>query len=92
MMNPYIQTNNGTVRARGLKRRGKNQHNRVGNGIQNGSIDSTELANLKEMRQSAFSELSEAKASGGTVNFQERVSLHQDLNQLSRTIYQYKHN
>ena len=91
-MNPFIGTENGTVRARGLKRRGRNQHQRVGNGIQNGSIDSTELANLKEMKQSALSQLNEAKGTDGTVNLQERVSLHQDLNQLSRTIFQYKHN
>jgi hypothetical protein len=92
MINPFIQTDNGTVRARGLKRRGANQHNRVGNGIQNGSIDSNELANLKEMKQSALSELNEAKASGGRVGLRERAALHQDLNQLSQTIFQYKHN
>ena len=92
MINPFIQTDNGTVRARGLKRRGANQHNRVGNGIQNGSIDSTELASLKEMKQSALSELNEAKGDNGRVGFGERLSLHQDLNQLSRTIFQYKHN
>lgn len=91
-MNPYIGTDNGIVRARGLKRRGNNQHNRVGNGLQNGSIDSNELASLKEMKQSALSELNDAKASNGTVSFRERAALHQDLNQLSRTIFQYKHN
>ena len=91
-MNPYIGTNNGTVRAPGLKRRGANQHTRVRDGVQNGSIDSQELANLKEMKQSAMSSLNEAKASNGRVNLQERVSLHRDLNQLSRTIFLYKHN
>lgn len=91
-MNPYIGTDNGIVRARGLKRRGRAQHNRVGNGIQNGSIDSNELANLKEMKQSAVSQLNEAKGDNGRVGFHERLALHQDLNQLSRTIFQYKHN
>ena len=90
MMNPYIQTNNGTVRGGGLKLRGKIQRKRVQHGLKNGSIDQAELDSLKQMRTDVRTSLSEAKASDGYVNIQERVALHQDITDMRKAVTDFK--
>lgn len=92
MNNSLINTPNGTVYAPGLKRRGHNQHKRVHNGVQNGSLTATEMDTLKGMRDEARANLTEAKGNNGWVGPRERMALHGDLNQLSQTIFQLKHN
>lgn len=91
-MSNLISTPNGNVYAPGLKARQQNQRERVGNGIQNGSLTQNELAVLKDMRKDYRADLAEAKGNNGWVGPKERRELHQDLNNISQTIYALKHN
>lgn len=91
-MSNLISTPAGNVYAPGLKDRGINQHARVAQGIASGSLNQDELAVLKGMKAEAGASLSEAKGNNGWVGPQERRHLHQDLNDISRTIYALKHN
>lgn len=91
-MNNLIATQNGNVYAPGLKHRAANQHARVAQGIQSGSLTESEVSVLKDMRADARASLEEAKGNNGWVGPKERMALHQDLNDISRTIYALKHN
>lgn len=92
MKSPMIHTSNGNVFAPGLKARGHNQHRRTRQGINSGELTQAEVGVLKEMRADARADLTEAKGNNGWVGPKERRNLHQDLNQISRTIYALKHN
>ena len=91
-MNNMIHTNQGNVYAPGLKARGHHQHARVQQGISNGSLSQDELSSLKDMRSDARADLAAAKGNNGSVGPRERRALHQDLNQISQAIFQFKHN
>ena len=91
-MSNLISTPSGNVYAPGLKERGANQHARVAAGVANGSLTSSEVTVLKEMKTDALGSLNSAKADNGWVGPQERRNLHQDLNQISQTIFALKHN
>ena len=92
MINPYIQTSEGTVKAGGLKLRGHVQRQRVKHGLQNGSITQEELGQLKEARQEAFGALTQSKGDDGKVGIFERLASHGDLNDISKMIHEFKHN
>lgn len=91
-MSNVISTPNGNVFAPGLTNRSDRQHARVAQGIANGSLNSSEVANLKGMRRDAWVSLNQAKANDGRVDAQERAALHKDLNDLSKAIFILKHN
>lgn len=91
-MSNLISTPNGPVYAPGLKDRQQNQRARVADGIQDGSLTRNELSVLKDMRQDYRANLAEAKGNNGWVGPRERRELHQDLNNISQTIYALKHN
>lgn len=55
-----------------------------------GNIDQGELQQLRQQGQGAAANLSDAKANDGRVNLQERVAIHQDLNQISRSIRDFR--
>lgn len=90
MLNGYINTQSGRVRAPGLETRGAVQLGRVRTGVQNGSITESELSELRSQRQEARSQLNEFKANDGRVDYQERAALHKDLNSLSDSIRKFK--
>lgn len=87
-----IHTKNGNVYAPGIQARASNQHNRVQDGIADGSLTSSELSGLRAMRKDARAELVQAKGDDGKVGPLERRQVHQDLNQISQAIYEFKHN
>lgn len=91
-MSNVIGTSNGGVFAPGLKRRGKAQNRRFNRGVQSGRLTEAEQASLKEMRKENRAALSEAKASGGSVNRQERIAMHADLSETRKTLAQYLRN
>lgn len=91
-MNNLISTTQGNVYAPGLKHRAANQHARVAQGVESGSLNASEVEVLKGMKADARSSLEEAKGNNGWVGPQERRALHQDLNDISRTIFALKHN
>lgn len=91
-MSNLIHTQNGNVYAPGIKNRAQTQNARVAQGIASGSISQEELATLKDMRADARAGLAASKGDNGWVGPQERREVHQDLNQISRTIYAFKHN
>lgn len=92
MKNPTIPTQAGRVFAPGLKNRGFNQHQRVGQGIRSGELTDSELATLKEHRTEHQKMLTAFKANDGIVGPRERMALHRDLNGISQAIYTFKHN
>jgi hypothetical protein len=90
-MNGYIGTQNGIVRAPGLKGRGAAQNKRYKQGVQSGELNHVERAVLKGTRAANRATLNEAKASGA-VSGQERLALHQDLTNTSKLLFAFKHN
>lgn len=90
MLNGFINTQSGRVRAPGLEFRGAIQHGRVAQGVRTGSITESELAELKTQKQDAGAQLNEFKADDGRVDFQERAALHRDLNNISDSIRSFK--
>lgn len=89
-MNNMLNTQNGKVFAPGLKFRGRAQNRRVAHGVKSGQIDQAELQQLKGMRAENRQALSEAKESGGYVNLQERLALHQDMREVGSAIRAFK--
>lgn len=89
MLNGNITTQNGIVRAPWLEARGAVQAGRVAHGVRTGTIDQNELSDLKTQRHDTRAQLNEYKADG-RVNLQERAALHQDLNDISHSIRDYK--
>ncbi|MBS2039271.1 hypothetical protein JST97_30080 [bacterium] len=87
-----IHTQNGNVYAPHLEARRERQHDRIKDGIQDGSLSSEELAKLNAMRKDARQDLAEAKGDNGWVGPAERREINRDMNQISRAIYAFKHN
>ena len=61
-------------------------------GLEGGSISGNELSSLREMRSDARQGLAESKGDNGWVGPVERRQVHQDLNQINRSIFAFKHN
>ncbi len=89
-MSNLISTPSGNVYAPWIQARGVNLQARTAYGVASGKIDQGELQQLREQRQGAVANLSDAKANDGRVNLQERVAIHQDLNQISRSIRDFR--
>ena len=87
-----IHTQNGPVVAPRIENRAERQTNRVANGLRQGTISSDELSSLHQMRSEARQGLVESKGDNGWVGPVERLQVHQDLNQISRTIAAFRHN
>jgi len=87
-----IHTQNGPVYAPAIESRAANQRDRVQNGLGAGSISQDELSSLRQMRSEARSGLVESKGDNGWVGPVERRQVHQDLNQISSSIFAFKHN
>jgi len=88
----YIGTQNGIVKAPGLKGRGAAQNARYREGVQSGELNHAERAVLRQTRRNDRAALADAKASGGTVNFRERAALHADMRQSAVLLAAFKHN
>ena len=79
------------VRDPGVNQRQANQTGRIVNGVKTGELTHDEAQDLREGRREIRQE-EHAYKSDGTLTREERVDLHQDLNQQSQDIYDAKHN
>jgi len=75
-----------------IQQRKENQQQRIGAGVQNGSLTPRETARL-ERQQAALNheERNMRAANGGTLTRADRVKLRHQQNGLSRRIYRQKH-
>jgi hypothetical protein len=74
-----------------INQRQENQQDRIGEGIENGSLTANEAARL-EREEVRFSRIeARDRASGGGLSRQERRQLDRDQNRLSRDIYRQRH-
>lgn len=90
-MNNTAQITPNTVFAPVIRARQHHQGERIENGIDNGSLTSSEATALRAMRADERQDFKAAKADG-RLDVQERLALHQELNEISRAIYEFKHN
>jgi hypothetical protein len=79
------------VRDPGVNQRQGNQTARIVNGVKTGELTHDEAQGLRDGRREIRQTEQEYK-SDGTLTREERVDLHQDLNQQSKDIYEAKHN
>lgn len=79
------------VRNPGVNQRQGNQTARIANGVKTGELTHDEAQDLREARRDIRQTEHEYKADGKLTR-EERVDLHQDLNQQSQDIYEARHN
>lgn len=75
----------------GVNQRQANQTGRIVNGVKSGELTHDEAQELRDGRHEIRQTEQEYKADG-TLTRDERIDLHQDLNQQSHDIYEAKHN
>jgi hypothetical protein len=75
----------------GVNQRQANQTGRIVNGVKSGELTHDEASELRDGRREIRQTEQEYKADGALTR-DERIDLHQDLNQQSRDIYEAKHN
>lgn len=78
------------VRDPGVNQRQGNQTARIAQGVKTGELTQDEAQELRTERRD-IRELEQGYKSDGTLTKDERVDLHQQLNQQSREIYEEKH-
>ncbi|MBB6094742.1 hypothetical protein HNQ60_003629 [Povalibacter uvarum] len=78
------------VRDPGVNQRQGNQTARIAQGVKTGALTQDEAQELRTERRD-IRELEQGYKSDGTLTKDERVDLHQQLNQQSREIYEEKH-
>ena len=78
------------VRDPGVNHRQSHQTGRIAQGVKTGELTQDEAQNLRSERRD-IRELEQSYKSDGTLTKDERVDLHQQLNQQSRDIYAEKH-
>jgi hypothetical protein len=73
-----------------VNQRQANQTGRIVNGVKSGELTHDEAHELRDSRRDIRQTEQEYKADGALTR-DERIDLHQDLNQQSRDIYEAKH-
>lgn len=79
------------VRDPGVNHRQVNQTARIADGVKSGELTRDEAKDLREGRRD-IRQTEQAYKSDGVLTRDERIDLHQDLNQQSRDIHEAKHN
>jgi hypothetical protein len=75
----------------GVNGRQNRQQNRIGNGVSNGSLNMRETKRLEKQQRKLANQEARMRASGGGLSGQERSTLEREQNQLSKNIYNQKH-
>ncbi len=75
----------------GVNERQVNQTRRIANGVKSGELTHDEAQQLRDGRRD-IRQTEQAYKADGTLSRDERIDLHQDLNQQRRDIYEAKHN
>jgi len=75
-----------------INQRQRNQQQRIGEGVENGSLTPGETAHLEKQEAAIHHEVkTERQANGGTLTAQERRQVNRQQNRESRRIYKQKH-
>ena len=75
-----------------INQRQRNQQQRIGEGVENGSLTPGETAHLEKQEAAIHHEVkTERKANGGTLTAQERRQVNRQQNRESARIYKQKH-
>lgn len=76
-----------------IAQRKENQQDRIANGVQSGQLTAGETANLESKEAAVNGEIkADRAADGGKLTTGEKQQINQQQNQLSKQIYQDKHN
>jgi len=75
-----------------INERQRNQQERIGKGLENGSLTPAETARLEKQEAAIHHEVkTERQANGGKLTAQERRQVNRQQNRESRRIYRQKH-
>jgi hypothetical protein len=93
MMSALLAGSAGVVLAENeVNQRQKNQQERIGEGVENGSLTPRETQHLEKQEAAIHHEVKkDRKANGGTLTAQERAQVNRQQNRESRRIYRQKH-
>ena len=81
-----------SARAGGIKKRAENQQDRIAQGIKSGQLTAGETARLERKESAANHEVKDMRqVNGGKLTPKDRQVVNQQQNQLSKDIYQQKH-
>ena len=74
-------------------KRAANQQGRIGQGVKNGSLTPKETINLEKKESAIHQEVhTDRKLNGGALTTAEKKQVNQQQNQVSKQIYNKKHN
>ena len=74
-----------------IQQRKENQQERIGKGVQNGSLTARETANLEHKEAKLNREIHKDRVDGGGLTNKEKAKINRQQNKLSRQIYKDKH-
>jgi hypothetical protein len=74
-----------------IKQRANNQHNRIRQGVQNGSLTKPEAARLRAQQREIRQDVRQDRRDGGGLTKLERKQATREQNQASRRIARQKH-
>jgi hypothetical protein len=82
----------GTASFAQIRQRQENQQDRIGEGVENGSLTPKETSRLEHQETRLNKEIRHDRKSGGGLSPQERRQINHQQNVMSRKIYRAKHN
>ena len=82
----------GTASLGQIRQRQENQQDRIGEGVENGSLTPKETSRLEHQETRLNKEIRRDRKSGGGLSPQERRQIKHQQNVMSRRIYRAKHN
>ena len=75
-----------------IRKKAKNQHHRIKQGVKSGEITKAEAVNLRNDQKEIRQDVKEAKLDDGKITKDERKEIKKDQRQASRKIFRKKHN
>lgn len=81
----------GTASFAQIRQRQENQQDRIGEGVENGSLTPKETSQLEHQETRLNKQIRHDRATGGGLSPQERRQINHQRNVLSRKIYRTKH-
>jgi hypothetical protein len=75
-----------------IRQRQENQQDRIGEGVENGSLTPKETSQLAHQEARLNKQIRHDRATGGGLSPQERRQINHQQNVMSRKIYRDKHN
>jgi hypothetical protein len=81
----------GTASFAQIRQRQENQQDRIGEGVENGSLTPKETSQLEHQETRLNRQIRHDRATGGGLSPQERRQINHQQNVLSRKIYRDKH-